>query len=116
MKYKLIREYPGSPSLNAYLDIDDLLDFGDDKVFGVNEFNISSYKDYWEIYPKPSLWYVIVTDDSYKYNPYKIIEINSNQPKEHINNQKWFKTKEEAKEFISLNKPNLLKNIIKLLK
>lgn len=99
MKYKLIKEYPGSPELGT---------------IHCSENNIMSWKgtDFYESYPEywekvnDNLWWVVFTKEEalFKtYTPY-LIECYAY----HKNDSKqYFKTKEEADEFILFNKPCL---------
>lgn len=103
MKYKLIKEYPGSPELGT---------------IHCSENNIMSWKgtDFYESYPEywekvnENLWYVVSNRDYQEGNmlfqEWFIYSIETCFPKDN-GVLLYFKTKEEADEFILFNKPCL---------
>jgi len=99
MKYKLIKEYPGSENLGYEVSSD----CGTLEWKGTNFYE--KYPEYWEKVNE-YLWWVVFTKEEalFKtYTPY-LIETYAY----HVNDsRKCFKTKEEAEEFILFNKPCL---------
>lgn len=119
-KYKLIKCYPGSPELGQIA-----LPYTDSKnavVHYVVERNqkkdcdfialsnkwVENQPEYWE--EVLDVWYVVLLKDSAFRNAWEIIKVQEDPSG--LEHKKYFKTEEEAKEFILLNKPCLSINMI----
>lgn len=107
MKYKLIKTYPGSPELGTIVS-------GENKTaewMGTNFYK--KYPEYWEEVNEHLWWVVFIKEEaSFKtYTPYKIESIYA--PWE--TDRYFFKTKEEAEQYIIKNKPCLTLNDVGLI-
>jgi len=108
MKYKLIKEYPGSEKLGYEVSSD----CGTLEWKGTNFYE--KYPEYWKKVNE-HLWWVVFTKEEalFKtYTPY-LIETYAY----HVNDSReYFKTKEEAEEFILENCPSFKEAVSKLSK
>lgn len=109
MKYKLIKEYPGSPDFGTIVENRNSLTGyyfkrGNNTILVLKE-HVEGNPDYWEKVNE-NLWWVVFTKEEalFKtYTPY-LIECYAY----HKNDSKqYFKTKEEAEKYILYNKPVL---------
>lgn len=118
MKYELIKEYPGSPELGTEVEKDKLSKSyyyrcGDKRWVVLND-HVEENPEYWKEINE-YLWYVVSKRDYQESNmlfqEWFIYTIETCLP----NNNgvlNYFKTKEEAKDFILFNKPCLSYNDI----
>lgn len=130
MKYKLIKEYPGSPELGTEVEKEpsskSYFFRSGNKNLCVLNGHVEGNPEYWEKV-NDNLWYVVLEDDFHYHNGFRdarmicwhvhYVEcLNS----EDIEEKLWplvkkhiFKTKEEAETFILFNKPCLTFNDVK---
>jgi hypothetical protein len=113
MKYKLIKEYPGSPELGTEVEKDNLSKSyfyrNGDKRWCVLDNHVEDNPEYWEKVNE-NLWYAVfekpyMQDDKEYFatwNIYMIETLDTQSTDRHL-----FKTREEAQEFILYNKPCL---------
>jgi len=125
IEYKLIKTYPGSPSLNTihwYDGIDVLHLRSHPDWMGTNFYN--SYPEYWELVKPRPLFTTEDGVDIYKNNHPDIFYVNLKSFSMGIDysntlcnpdlmNYKYFSTKEKAEEYIKYNKPMYSINDIK---
>jgi hypothetical protein len=113
-KYKLIKEYPKSPKLGCYIEIDDS-DNGFVELTSNEYVKLSDYPDYWQEIKEP----LFITEDGI--NVYDVNEILFKIILEDTTNISWinvsllksqiyqtdkvFSTKEAAEKWIKENKP-----------
>lgn len=121
MKYKLIKEYPGSPELGTEVEKDKISKSYfyrcGDKMRVVLNDHVENNPEYWEKVNE-NLWYV-VSEEYYQpyyttFEAWMIYKIESVGPNS-SSILHYFKTKEEAEQFILRNKPCLSLNDITLL-
>lgn len=108
-KFRLIKEYPGSPKLGTIVEKDER--YGShiykykesNNSFGVLKYHVEDNPEYWEeLYENK---FMVSAKNTAFYNAYNVITVSPDfKPKEH---QYLFYTKEEAEEFILFNKPCL---------
>lgn len=114
MKYKLIKEYPGSPKLGQialpYTDSKNAVVHyivehprKDCDYFAIGKKVVEEYPEYWE--EVIDVWYVVLLKDGAFRNAWEIIKVQED-PSE-LEHKKYFKTIEEAELFILNNKPCL---------
>jgi hypothetical protein len=119
-KYKLVKTYPGSPELGTVAEKESKIKSNTsyyyregDKRWCIYDYHVEDNPEYWEKVNE-NLWWVVFTKEEslFKtYTPY-LIECYAY----HKNDSKqYFKTKEEAEEFIFYNKPCLCLNNIRYL-
>jgi hypothetical protein len=119
-KYKLIKEYPGSPELGEIVEGGSSSNF----YFYVNpdlcrivirKTLVDNQPDYWEEV-EDNKWFVVSKRDYQKnytlFEAWYIYMIDSYQPTIKDENLNYFKIKEEAEDFIIYNKPCLSINEI----
>ena len=113
MKYELIKEYPGSPELGTEVEKDKLSKSyfyrcGDKRWVVLND-HVENNPEYWKKVDENVWWCVWKNDGFFKaWTPYRV-ECERNDLDK---NRGYFKTKEEAKDFILFNKPCLSYNDI----
>jgi hypothetical protein len=115
MKYKLIKEYPGSPELGTIAERISKIKsntsyyYGEgEKKYCIYDHHVEDNPEYWEKVNE-YLWWVVFTKEEalFKtYTPY-LIETYAYHKND---SRQYFKTKEEAEEFILDNKPCLSYN------
>lgn len=106
-KYKLIKLYPGSPDLGTEVDKDTKYSSshsyfyrsGDKRICVFNE-HVEENPEYWE--EVIDVWYVVLLKDGAFRNAWEVIKVQED-PSE-LEHKKYFKTREEAEEFIVDNK------------
>lgn len=115
-KYKLIKEYPGSPELGMEVDKDTKYSSSSsyfyrsgDKRICVFNHHVENNPEYWEEI-NYNLWYV-VSEKHYQPNytlfeAWRVCKIESIGPSS-LSPLHYFKTKEEAEYFVINNKPCL---------
>ena len=109
MKYKLIKKYPGSPPIETVVEQEQLsksyfFRSGDRNTCVLND-HVEGNPEYWEKVNE-NLWWIVFTNEeaSFKaYTPYSI-ETCVYQAED---SRHYFKTRNEAEEFILNNKPCL---------
>jgi hypothetical protein len=116
MKYKLIKEYPGSPNLGTIVEKEQssksyFYRSGNKNLCVLNN-HVEDNSEYWEKV-NDNLWWVVFTKKDTLFNPYELYLIETyvyvaNDSRE------YFKTKEEAENFILYNKPCLSYNDVLL--
>jgi len=109
MKYKLIKEYPGSPELGTIVEKEPssksyFYRSGNKNLCILNN-HVEDNPEYWEKV-NDNLWWIVFTKKDTVFNPYEpyLIETCLYQSND---SRQYFKTKEEAEEFILDNKPCL---------
>lgn len=114
-KYKLIKEYPGSPKLGEIVEGGNSSDFyyyekPDLCRIVIKKTLVDNQPEYWEEV-KDNKWFVVSKRDYQKnytlFEAWYIYMIDSYQPTIKDDNLNYFKTEEEAKSFILYNKPCL---------
>ena len=116
MKYKLIKEYPGSPELGTIVEKEPssksyFFRSGNKNLCVLNN-HVEDNPEYWEKFNE-YLWYAVfekpyMQDDKEYFTPwniYMIETLDTQSTDRHL-----FKTREEAQEFILYNKPCLSLN------
>ena len=110
MKYKLIKEYPGSPELGTVVEktlrseTNFFYTIGNKRICVLNS-HVEDNPEYWEKV-NDNLWWVVFIEKDNLFNPYKpyLIETCLYQSND---SRHYFKTREDAEEFIIDNKPCL---------
>ena len=115
-KYKLIKEYPGSPELGDVCEERNIKSsfcyyFKGEKNIGIPKDQVENQPEYWEEV-NDNIWYVVCernyNQEIFTYleawNIYEVCYFNTPTNKDPLN---YFKTKEEAEEFVIKNKPCL---------
>lgn len=119
-KFKLIKEYPGSPKLGQIAlpytnDKDVVIHYSaphpkfENACLAIDKDQIENQLEYWE--EVVDIWYLVLLKEAAFRNAWEVIKING-EPKV-LEHKKYFKTKEEAESFILFNKPCLSINDIK---
>jgi hypothetical protein len=116
-KFKLIKEYPGSPDLGTEVEKESnskssssyFYRSGDRRICVFNH-HVEESPEYWEEVNQ-NAWYVVSNRD-YQYNwtlfqEWTVYFINTSYPQVRDENLNYFKTMEEAKNFILYNRPCL---------
>jgi hypothetical protein len=108
-KYKLIKEYPGSPELGVIVGGVDSSTFyfyenPDLCRIVIRKTLVDNKPEYWEEI-NDNNYMVSLTDMAFR-NAWEVIEVRSINYKE-TDSKKFFKTEEEAEHFILYNKPCL---------
>jgi len=110
MKYKLIKTYPGSPELGTEVDKKDSDTYVSSTYLTFRHDNVEEYPEYWEKV-NDHLWWCVwkedyIQDDKVCFNAWtpNLIECIY-APWETV--RCFFKTKEEAEDYILYNKPCL---------
>lgn len=109
-KFRLIKEYPGSPKLGTIVEKDErcgshIYKYRESNSnFGVLKYHVEDNPEYWEEIKETIGWSIWKTDGFFKsWTPYKFEGEIKDTDKNRFN----FKTKEAAKEFVIYNKPCL---------
>ena len=105
-KFRLIREYPGSPKLGTIVEKDER--YGShiykykesNSNFGVLKYHVEGNPEYWEEVIENK--FMVSTKYSYAYEVHTVSTYFKGKEHEHL-----FDTKEAAEEFIIYNKPCL---------
>jgi hypothetical protein len=112
MKYKLIKEYPGSPELGTVVEKESKIKSNTsyyyregEKRYCIYDYHVEDNPEYWEKV-NDNFWWIVFTKQEAlfeTYTPYLIetYAYHANDSRE------YFKTKEEAEEFVLYNKPCL---------
>ena len=109
-KFRLIKEYPGSPKLGTivkkefsteFIYIIDGSKFGN--RYGVIKYNVEENPEYWEEVIENK--FMVSTRNSAFLNAYNVAKVNPNYKCNEY--EKLFDSKEAAEEFIIYNKPCL---------
>ena len=112
MKYKLIKEYPGSPELGTIAERISKIKsntsyyYGEgEKKYCIFDHHVEDNPEYWEKV-NDNFWWIVFTKKDTVFNPYEpqLIETCLYQSND---SREYFKTKEEAEEFVLYNKPCL---------
>ncbi len=115
-KYKLIKEYPGSPKLGTIAERISKIKsntsyyYGEgEKRYCIYDHHVEDNPEYWEKFNE-YLWYAVfekpyIQDDKEYFSPWNIYMIETLEIQS--NDRYLFKTREEAEEFIIDNKPCL---------
>jgi len=101
MKYKLIKEYPGSPELGYILSPSEKASASDVCQCGSKVYKPSKFPEFWERMPSIT-WHV---NTSQNYLIFESEEIKEQS----YNSIKPFKTKELAEAYVELHKPSISK-------
>lgn len=114
-KYKLIKEYPGSPTLGQialpYTDSKNQIvhyivernQKKDCDYIAIPKKHIEDNTDYWE--EANDIWYVVLLRDGAFRNAWEIIKVQEDPSG--LEHKKYFKSRTEAEHFILYNKPCL---------
>lgn len=120
-KYKLIKEYPGSPELgqiaSPYRGSENSIVHyvvehkkKDCDYLAIRQKYIENNPEYWE--EVKDIYYMVSLKDMLFRNAWEVIEVGSIHYK-NTDSKRFFKTKEEAESFILYNKPCLSYNDIR---
>lgn len=108
-KFRLIREYPGSPKLGTIVEKDErcgshIYKYRESNSnFGVLKYHVEGNPEYWEEVIEKR--FMVSTENCYYYGAYEVLTVSSDfKGKEH---EYLFDTKEAAEEFIIREKPCL---------
>ena len=118
-KYKLIKEYPGSPELGTialpYTDSGDRVVHyivehtrKDCDYLALPKKHIEDNPYYWE--EENNIWYVVLLRDGAFRNAWEVIKVQEDPSG--LEHKKYFKSRAEAEHFILYNKPCLSINEI----
>ena len=118
-KYKLIKEYPGSPKLGqialSYTDSkDDVYHYTaphpkyKSAELAIDKDFVENYPEYWE--KLVDVWYVVLLKNGAFRNAWEIIKVQEDPSV--LEHKKYFKSRAEAEHFILYNKPCLSINDI----
>jgi hypothetical protein len=116
-KYKLIKTYPGSPELGTIAERISKIKsntsyyYGEgEKKYCIYDNHVEDNPEYWEKV-NDNLWWVVFTKEETLFETYKpyLIEVYGYHKND---SREYFKTKEEAEEFIIRDKPCLSYNQI----
>ncbi len=119
-KYKLIKEYPGSPELGQialpYTDSKNKIvhyivernQKKDCDYIAILKKHVEDNPKYWE--EVNDIWYVVLLKDGAFRNAWEIIKVQEDPSG--LEHKKYFKSREEAEDFILYNKPCLSINEI----
>ncbi len=118
-KYKLIKEYPGSPALGTialpYTDSRDRVVHyivehtrKDCDYLALPKKHIEDNPYYWE--EENNIWYVVLLRDGTLRNAWEVIKVQEDPSG--LEHKKYFKSRAEAEHFILYNKPCLSINEI----
>ena len=131
MKYKLIKEYPGSPKLGSIAELYESSHYVaphptyKSAEIAIDKKHVEESTDYWE--EVVDIWYVVLEEDfiyndefrERKHSSWKTQRVEAPSPESikkqlyvSVKNKHIFKTKEEAEYFILRNKPCLSYNDI----
>ncbi len=118
MKYKLIKEYPGSPELGTVVDKTlrsekNYFYRSGDKRICVLDSHVEDKPEYWEKINESSVLYMVFTEKSEHFYKTFLTADFVHEGKKY-NDRVFFKTKEEAEDFILYNKPCLSYNDVLL--
>ena len=108
MKYKLTKTYPGSHELGTVVEGDKKCNFlysRNGRQLCVLNSHVEKYPEYWEEVNQ-NLWWVVFTEEDTIFESYYPYCFETSLFKAQDSRQ-YFKTKEEADEFIFNNKPYL---------
>ena len=122
-KFKLIKEYPGSPELgqialpytdskNQIVHYHYIVERNQKKDYyyiAIPKKNVEDNPEYWE--EVNDFWYVVLLRDGAFRNAWEVIKVQEDPSG--LEHKKYFKTEEEAKSFILFNKPCLSYNEVK---
>lgn len=113
-KYKLIKEYPGSPTLGEVVVVAESSTFyfyekPDLCRIVIRKTLVDNQPDYWEEV-EDNIWYMVSLTDMPFHNAWEPIKGDAYH--NDTEDSKYFKTKEEADHFILYNKPCLSINEI----
>jgi hypothetical protein len=121
-KYKLIKEYPGSPELGTVAEKESKIKsntsyyYSDgDKRWCIYDYHVEENPEYWEKVNE-NLWWVVTSRDyqtgTTRFEAWYIYKVETCNPKiDGVLN--YFKTEQEAEEYILYNKPCISINDIK---
>jgi hypothetical protein len=104
-KYKLIKEYPGSPELGTEIQEHNVASgfYYDKNRMCVLRYHVENQPEYWE--EVNDIYYMVSLIDMPFHNAWEPIRVEK-MPFD-TDSRKYFNTKEQAKEFILYNKPCL---------
>ena len=108
MKYKLIKEYPGSPELGTMVEGDNKCNFSysrNSRQLCVLNSHVENNPEYWEKVEE-NIWWVVFTKEDTIFESYYPYCLETSVFKTQDSRQ-YFKTKKEAEEFVIDNKPCL---------
>ena len=112
-KYKLIKEYPGSPDLGTIVEKREKTQtyyyVYNDRKIGVLKEHVEDNPEYWEAIDFYQEYLVSLTDMAF-HNAWESRRVHGKN--KDTDTKKYFKTEEEAKHFILYNKPCLSINDI----
>jgi hypothetical protein len=118
MKYKLIKEYPGSPKIGTVAEKESKIKsntsyyYSDgEKRWCIYDYHVEDNPEYWEKV-NDNLWWVVFTKEDTIFESYYPYCLETCVFKTEDSRQ-YFKTKEEAEEFILYNKPCLSLNNVR---
>jgi len=111
-KYKLIKEYPGSPELGTVCEErEERSSFcyfhKEEQYLGILKYHVENQPEYWEevLEEVRNIYYMVSLSDMPFHNAWEPIRVET-IPFD-TDSKKYFETKEQAQEFILYNKPCL---------
>jgi hypothetical protein len=107
-KYKLIKEYPGSPELGTVCEErEERSSFcyfhKEEQYLGILKYHVEKQPEYWE--EVNDIYYMVSLTDMPFHNSWEPIRVET-MPFD-TDNRRYFETKKQAEEFILYNKPCL---------
>lgn len=108
IKYKLIKEYPGSPKIGTVVEKESKIKSNTsyyyregEKRWCIFDNHVENNPEYWE---EVNEAYLVLLRDGYFLNSFQVYKSNTIEPSSH---RLYFKTKESAVDFVIHNKPCL---------
>ncbi len=107
-KYKLIKEYPGSPYLGTICEERNNKSsfcyyFEEEKNIGITKDQVENQTEYWE--EVAHIYYLVFTKEQTSFKCWELYMTSSCTYD--TDYKKYFTSKEEAEEYILLNKPDI---------
>lgn len=108
-KFRLIKEYPGSPKLGTIVEKEEIcgshvyIHEGSNNIFGILKSHVEGNPEYWEEVIENK--FMVSTRNSAFLNAYNVAKVNPNYKCNEY--EKLFDSNEAAEEFIIYNKPCL---------
>lgn len=108
-KFRLIREYPGSPKLRTIVEKEEIcgshvyIHEGLNNIFGILKSHVEENPEYWEEVIENK--FMVSTRNSAFLNAYNVAKVNPNYKCNEY--EKLFDSREEAEAYIFYNKPCL---------
>ena len=112
-KYRLIKRYPGSPYVGTICEERNNKSsfcyyFEGEKNIGITKGQVENQPEYWE--EITNIYYLVFTKEETSFKSWVSYRVES-IPFD-MDNKKYFDSKEEAEEYILLNKPDISLNYL----